>query len=196
MELVMHHRMSTTSEYEFTSNTDGVQAASESDGEDDVIQDDAADKSINDGSSVAPGVSGLSPGGASGSAPGGVPGTATGQVSGEVPGGVSGNTEAVKPEKKYTLIGVVIIAAIAMGAALILSLILSVVIWKCRSSGARRRSQNTQENANWGAPDIPHYEMVATHDVCDPFGVPPVSAAEGGHMSPYGYQCAPLASLP
>jgi hypothetical protein len=176
----MHHRMGTTSAYACTSSTDGVQAASESDGEDVSIQDDASDTSSNDGSSVAPGVSGASPGGASGASP----------------GGVSGNTEAVKTEKKYTLIGVVIIVAIAMGAALLLSLILSVVIWKCRSSGAQRRRENTQENANWGAPDIPHSEMVATHDVCDSFGTPAAPGAKSGHMSPYGYQCAPLASLP
>jgi hypothetical protein len=196
MESVMHPRMGTTSEYACTSSTDGMQAAIESDGEDVLIQDDASDTSSNEGSSVVPGVSGTSPVGASGAAPGGVSIAAPGQVSGEVPGGVSGNTEAVKPGTKYTIIGVVIIAAIAVGAALILSLILSVVIWKCRSWGARRRRENTQENANWGAPDIPHHEMVATHDVCDPFGTPPVSAAKGGHMSPYGYQCAPVASLP
>jgi hypothetical protein len=189
-----------------------VQAASESDGENVLIQDDGADISSNDGSSVAPGVSGASPGGASGASPGGASGAAPGgassaapgQVSGEVrdgvsgeaPGGDSGNTEAVKTAKKYTIIGVVIIVAIAMGAALLLSLILSVVIWKCRSSGAQRRRENTQENANWGAPDIPHSEMVATHDVCDSFGTPAAPGAKSGHMSPYGYQCAPLASLP
>jgi hypothetical protein len=83
-------------------------------------------------------------------------GAAPGQVSGKVPGGVSGNTDAGKPAKKFTSVKILIIVAIAVGAALLLCIILSLVIWKCRSSGTRRRRESTQGNANGMAPAIPY----------------------------------------
>jgi hypothetical protein len=209
------------SAYACSSNTDGVQAASESDGEDVATQDDGVNTNSNGGSFVAPGtlsgaVSGggssathggvssaapgdvpsAMPGGVSGAAPGGVSSVTPERVSGEARGGVSGNAEAAKLQKKASLISIAFIIAIAVGAAFVLCMILSLVIWKCRSSGARRRRNNTQGNADGRAPDIPYPESVARHNVCDHFGTPRVSGAGGGHLSLYGYQCAPLASLP
>jgi hypothetical protein len=157
------------------------------------------------------GVSGATPGGASGATPGGVSSAAHGGVSGVGPGGLSGqvpvgvsreavggtsnDTEAVQLKKSVTFIRSVIIVAVAVGAALVLGIILSLVIWCCRSSAARQRRNTTQGNANGRAPDTLYPESVARQDVCSPYGPPPFAGAKSGPMSPYGYQGAPFASL-
>jgi hypothetical protein len=197
------------------SGTDGVQAASASDEEEISTQDDGTDT---DSGSSAGTVSAEGDDGSS-QATGGVAGnTAASKVAGGVSGniaaseaargafgntaasetaaGVSGNTEAVKPKQKFTFIRIVIIVAISVGATLVLTMILSLVTWRCCSAGARRRRQNAKGSANGNAPAIPYPVNVARHDACDPYGPPPFPGAKSGHVSPYGYHGAPLASLP
>jgi hypothetical protein len=145
---------------------------------------------------VPGGVPGTTPGGVHSVAPGGVSGQVPVGVSREAPGGTSSNTEAVKLEKNANFIRNVIIVAVAVGSALVLAIILSLVIWCCRSSAARQRRNTAQGNANGRAPDFFYPENVARHDVCAPYGPPPFPGAKSGPMSPYSHPGAPLASLP